>query len=135
MLVTHLLCREIVFRAVLKSGWLDEDGRLTASAFIRDPQRDPDGLSVNMQALTDVEGWLSSAFKKSFGVDTLHAGRIRDLKLQIGQTEQDLRDGSGHAIIAGMPSLEEDPKRAEDLATELRNISCTLDRVRRKKMG
>lgn len=133
MLVTHLLCREIVLRAILTKRWLDENQRITASAFIRDPRRDPDGLSVNMQALTDLNGWLSASFKKTFGADTLHAGKIRDLKLEIGQCREDLEDGTGHALIVGMPTTEEDPQGAEDLATELRDISRKLDRVLRKR--
>jgi len=77
---------------------------------------------------------LSSAeFSKSFGADTLHTGRIRDLDLEIGQTEVDIQGRTGHALIVGVPSTEEDPKRAEDLATELTKISRTLDRVRRKR--
>lgn len=133
MLVTHLLCREIVLRAILKAGWLDENGKITASAFIRDAKRDPDGLSVNIQALTEIEGWLSASFNKSFGADTLHSGRIRGLQLEIGQTEADLKAMAGHGLIVGLPTPEEDPKRAEDLATELRNISRMIDRRRRKK--
>lgn len=133
VLVTHLLCSEILLRAITRrKGWLDESGRVTAFAFFVDP-RDPDGLSVNVQSLTDLEGWLSTTFKKSFGADTLHTGRVRDLNLEIGQTEEDLRDGSGHALILGIPSQEDDPKRAQDLATALRDISRRLDRVERKR--
>ena len=133
MLVTHLLCREIVLRAILKAGWLDEDKRITATAFIWDPKRDPDGLSVNILNMTEIDGWLRSEFNNSYGVDSLHAGRIRDLHLDIGQSEEDLREHSAHALIVGIPTTEEDPKGAEDLATELRNMSRRLDRIRRKK--
>ena len=131
MLVTHLLCREIVLRAILKKGWLDEQGNITATAFVRDSRRDPDGLSVNIRSLTNTEAWLST-FKKSFGADTLHSGRVRDLSLEIGQTETDIHEGNGHALIVGIPDQDDDPKRAEDLASDLQKISRPLDRTPRK---
>jgi len=137
VLVTNLLCREIVLRAIRKRGWLDEDGRIRVDAYIWDPERDPDGLSVNMQSMTDIDKWLDEwltvSFKKSFGADSLHTGRVRDLKLEIGQTKEDISGGRGHAVIVGLPSVEEDNKRAEDLATLLRDISRSLDRVVRSK--
>jgi hypothetical protein len=83
--------------------------------------------------MTEVDEWLSTTFNKSFGADSLHTGRVRDLQLEIGQTEKDLRDGTGHALIIGLPSLEEDAQKAEDLATALRNISRQVDRARRKQ--
>lgn len=132
MLATHLLCREIVVRAILRKGELDEDGRIMAHAFLRDPKRDPDGLSVNLLATTVLETWLSS-FKKSYGADSLHCGRIRDLRLEVGQTAQDVASNSSHALIVGLPSNDEDPKKAEDLATELRNLARRLDRVIRRR--
>lgn len=85
-----------------------------------------------MQAQTEIESWLSS-FSSSFGADTLHTGRIRSLRLEIGQDEHDLQEGQGHALIVGLPSPDEDPKTAEDLATALRNLSRAVDRNRRKR--
>lgn len=112
---------------------MDESGRITPSAYVRDPLRDPDGLSVNMHGLTNVDGWLSGEFNKSFGADTLHTGRVRALGLEIGQTEKDLLDEKGHALIVGVPTVEEDEQKAEDLATALRDMSRKLDRVVRKR--
>jgi hypothetical protein len=130
----HLVCQEIVLRAIRSRQWLDEEGRITATAFIRDPNRDPDGLSVNLSSQTDISNWLSSTFNKSFGADTLHAGHIRDLGLEIGQSREDIDTAGGHALIVGMPTQDEDAKRAEDLATELRNMSRQFDRNVRKKV-
>ena len=131
MLVTHLLCPIIVLRAVLKATWLDESKRITAHAFVRDPERDPDGLSVRIAMETNVEQWLSS-YRSSCGADALHCGRIRRLGLEIGQTEDDLEQDASHALIVGLPSQDEDPQRAEDFATELVKIARTLDRTRRR---
>lgn len=44
---------------------------------------------------------------------TLHVGKVRDLGLQVEQTDAE------HGRITGMPTDQEDPKTAEDLATEL----------------
>jgi hypothetical protein len=133
VLVLHLLCRCIVLRAILKPTWLDENGRITSTAFIHDPIKHPDGLSVNIAVETNLHQWLTS-FNKSFGADGLHCGWMRNLALEIGQAEGDILDGAAHAVIVGLPSPDEDPQRAEDLATELVKISRAVDRTIRKKV-
>lgn len=130
---TPLRCEEIVLRALLNRGWFDEKTeRITPDAFIRDPKKDKDGLSVNVCSKTDLEAWLRS-FNTSFGADTLHTGRVRTLGLDVGQTEQDLLEGPEHAVIAGLPFQEDDPDRAESLASELARMSRRFDRIFRKK--
>lgn len=129
-MVTHLLCPIIALRAVLKKKWLDDNGRITSTAFLRDPKH-PDGLSINVAELTDTNQWLSN-FTRSFGADSLHTGWVRDLGLEIGQTEEDLAEVPPvHALITGLPLTDEDPKRAEDLATELVKRSRAVDRQKR----
>ena len=132
MLVTHLLCPCIVLRAILSKRWLDDNQQIMSTAFLHDPVKHPDGLSVSIALDTDLNQWLSS-FRKSFGADSLHSGHIRDLSLEIGQTSLDLAEAPYHAVIVGLPSPDEDPKLAEDLATELVKISRTLERTVRKK--
>jgi hypothetical protein len=130
---TPLHCEEIVLRALLKRGWLDDETkRIKPDAFILDPDKDKDGLSVNVCSKTDLEAWLRS-FNKSFGADSLHTGRVRTLGLDVGQTEQDVLEGPDHAVIAGLPLQEDDPDRAESLASELARMSRTFDRIFRKK--
>jgi hypothetical protein len=130
---SHLVCQEIVLRAIRNKGWIDQDGKLNASAFIRDPLRDPDGLSVNLRSQTDLNHWLISTFNKSFGADTLHVGYVRKLELEVGQTQEDFDTQSGHALIVGIPTQDEDPKRAEDIATELVKMSRQFDRNVRQR--
>jgi hypothetical protein len=132
VLVTYLLCPCIVLRAILSKRWLDENQRITSTAFLHDAVKHPDGFTVNIALDTDLDHWLSS-FNKSFGADSLHSGRIRDLRLEIGQTSLDLAEAPSHAVIVGLPSPDEDPKLAEDLATELVKISRTVERTVRKK--
>lgn len=132
MLVTHLLCSCIVLRAVLSKRWMDENERITSTAFLYDPEKHPDGLSVNIAFDTDLDQWLGN-FNKSFGADSLHSGRVRRLGLEIGQTEADLMKDRSHAVIVGLPPVDEDPQLAEDIATELVKMSRTIDRTIRKK--
>ncbi|MEK7407588.1 MAG: hypothetical protein AAB225_21120 [Acidobacteriota bacterium] len=132
MLFTPLPCEEIVLRALLKRGWIDEEsGRIKADAFILDPAKDKDGLSVNVRSRIDLEAWLAG-FRRSFGADSLHTGRIRTLRLDVGQFEQDLRNQPDHAVITGLPYSEDDPERAESLASELAKMSRPVDRTMRR---
>jgi hypothetical protein len=133
--VTPLPCEEIVLRALLKRNWCHEDTkRIKADAFIRDPRKDLDGLSVNIHSKTDSESWLAN-FSRSFGADTLHTGSIRniDRELNVGQAEEDADAYREHAIITGLPFSDDDPERAEILASRLVEISRTFDRTMRKR--
>ena len=135
MTVTPLLCEDIVLRALLKRNWCHEDTkRIKADAFIRDPKRDLDGLSVNIRAKTEAASWLAG-FSRSFGADTLHTGSIRDIdrELNVGQADEDAEAYPEHAIITGLPFSDDDPARAESLASRLVEISRTFDRTMRKK--
>ena len=135
MTVTPLPCEEIVLRALLKRNWCHEDTRrIKADAFIRDPKKDLDGLSVNIHSKTEVASWLAG-FSRSFGADTLHTGSIRDLdqELNVGQAQEDAEAYPQHAIITGLPFSDDDPERAEILASRLVEISRTSDRTMRKR--
>ncbi len=134
MPIRPLPCEEIVLRAILKAGWLHEDGRINANAFIRHPKKDQDGLSVNLRSRTNIVAWLSG-FNKSWGADSLHSGKIRTLGLDVGQTADDLAHRPDHAVVEGLPFQDEDPERAEQLASELARISRPADRKIRKGGG
>jgi hypothetical protein len=133
--LTSLLCEDIVLRALLKKNWFHEETkRIKADAFIRDPKKDLDGLSVNIHSKTDTSAWLAG-FSKSFGADTLHTGKIRELDqgLDVCQAEDEAQVFPDHAIIVGLPFTDDDPDRAESLASRLAQISRTLDRKMRRK--
>ena len=131
--IAPLPCQEIVLRAILKAGWLNSDGRVNHNAFLRDPKKDSDGLSVNLGSRTEIPVWLSSAFTKSWGADSLHCGWIRTLGLEVGQIEKDLAEQSGHGVIDGLPFSDDAADRAEYLAGQLARMSRKVDRVIRKK--
>jgi len=124
-------CQEIVLRAILRRGWVDENARITAHAFIRWP-KDNDGLSVNLRSKTDVESWLSS-FKKSYGAASLHCGRIRDLGLGLDVVQMEADEQPEHAVITGLPYQDDDPYGAERLASELVKIARVFDTTKRTK--
>ena len=135
MPVIPLPCEEIVLRAVLRKSWIDpETKRITATAFMRDPKKDEDGLSVNIRSTTDLHAWLGG-FNKSFGADSLHTGTIRDVDahLDVSQTDEGTAEDPSHAVITGLPFGDDDPKRAESLASRLRDMSRIADRQLRQK--
>lgn len=135
MAIAPLSCQYIVLRALLKKNWFHEDTkRIKADAFILDPKKDLDGLSVNIHSKTDVNSWVAG-FSRSFGADTLHTGRIRniDKEIDVGQANDDTAAHPDHAIITGLPFTDDDPDRAESLASQFVEISRTLDRTARRK--
>ena len=77
--------------------------------------------------------WLAG-FRRSFGADTLHTGSIRNIdpELNVGQAKEDVEAFPEHAVITGLPFSDDDPERAEILASRLVAISRTFDRTTRK---
>jgi hypothetical protein len=106
-----LECRIIVLRVLLRRQWINpETGDVMPDAFIRRPRGDEDGLSVrlNCTAAAAEEG-----FNRTFGVVSLHVGRVRGLGLDV------VADEPEHANIVGVPYQHEDSGRAEWLAGQL----------------
>jgi hypothetical protein len=106
-----LPCSSIVYRAMLKKQWIDPvSGTILPAAFIRrPPPQDDDGLSLNMESpISCVSG-----FKKTFGVASLHVGRIRDLGLNV------MVDEMPHANIVDVPRESDDRTAAERFASQL----------------
>lgn len=103
-----LACGHIVFRALLKRGWVDpETGNISAGAFLLRPSEE--GLSVDI----DSPAKCVAPLNKTFGVASLHVGRVRDLGLDV------VPDIGTHANLTGLPHAEVDPGKAEFLAGEL----------------
>ena len=104
-------CGHIVFRALLKKGWIDHVTKsVMPGAFFRRPApRDPDGLSVDTDSPQSCVANLSTIF----GVASLHVGRVRDLGLEV------VPDEETHANVVGLPYADDDRARAEFLASRL----------------
>jgi len=127
---TPLPCEEILFRFITSRRCLDPDTKkIKAEAYLR-RERDTDGLSVYIASRTDLEKRLS-AWKTTFGVDSLHTGRVRTLGLDVVQKAADPPD---HALIVGLPLPSENLALAERLAGALASMSRAVDRkVRRRR--
>jgi hypothetical protein len=110
-----LPCECILYRAMRKATWIDEEtGLVKADAFIRRSRangNDADGLSVNVVQLCTLEECIGT-LRKCHGVATLHAGRIRGISLDVEPDHEDNK----HALITGLPYPEDDSALAERLA-------------------
>ena len=106
-----LACNTIVFRAMTRKNWVDSvTKRILPAAFVRrPPPKDDDGLSVDVESPRSCVSELNS----SFGVGSLHVGRIRDLGLDVAA------DDPPHAVITGVPRATEDQAKAEWFASQL----------------
>jgi hypothetical protein len=108
---TPLVCDHIVFRALLKRGWIDVvTNTVLPGAFFRRPSpKDPDGLSVDTYSPQNCV----AGFSTTFGVASLHVGRVRDLGLDV------VPDEETHANVIGLPYAADDAAKAEFLASQL----------------
>lgn len=110
-----LACETIVYRAMTRKKWVDPmTKRILPAAFVRrPPPQDEDGLSVDIESPQSCVSELNS----SFGVGSLHVGRVRDLGLEIEV------DAPPHAVITGVPRETEDQAKAEWLASQLAKLA------------
>jgi hypothetical protein len=108
---SDLPCSTIVFRALIWEDCVDsKSGRVMPAAFMR--RNHEQGLSVGVN--TTVDDYLRKHFKKpTYGVGTLHVGRLRDLQLEVVQDKPD------HATLTGVPKASDNPVEAERLASQL----------------
>lgn len=105
-----LSCSAIIYRALLKKQWIDEDtARVKADAYFLRRNKNEKGLSVNIAARCSPKQ-CAAKFNKCFALASLHVGRIRDLGLDV------IQDSSDHANLIGLPDVNDDTARAERLA-------------------
>jgi hypothetical protein len=117
-----LACSAIVFRAMARKNWIDRvSQRVLPAAFIRrPPPADEDGLSVNVESPESC----ASALRECFGVASLHAGRVRDMGLDV------VVDAPPHANITGLPRQTDDRTQAERLASLLARDARLLSPIK-----
>lgn len=117
-----LPCSAIVYRALLKKTWIDEDtGRVKADAFFL--RENEPRISVNI-AETCTPKECVKRFNKCSAVASLQVGRVRNLGLDI------VPDSRTHANIIRLPYREDNLAEAERLAGLLAKQS-RLIRVQR----
>ncbi|GAB4177822.1 MAG: hypothetical protein Fur006_09750 [Coleofasciculaceae cyanobacterium] len=110
-----LLDDAIVYRALLRKQWIDEDtGRVKADAYFL--RANEPGLSVNIASVCSPEQ-CAGFFRKCYGVASLQAGHVREIGLDVEQ------DSINHANIIGLPYREDNLAEAERLAGLLARMS------------
>ena len=112
-----LLCNEIVYRALLRKQWINEDTfRVKADAYFLRQKEENTGLSVNIARTCSLQQCIKK-FNKCFGVASLQVGHIRDIGLDV------VPDSLTHANIIGLTYREVDRDGAERSAGLLAKLS------------
>jgi len=102
-----LACNSIVYRALIKKKWIDEDTvKLKLMLFLHEREL---GLSVNIAATSSPQE-SAARFKKCSAIASLHIGRVRQLGLDVVQ------DSITHANLTGLPYQDDNLADAERLA-------------------
>ncbi len=105
-----LQCNAIVYRALIKKDWINEDTlQVQPSAFFLRQDKAEFGISVNIANACSPQD-CASRFKKCGFVASLHVGSVRDIGLDI------LQDKFNHANIIGLIYREDNLAEAERLA-------------------
>jgi hypothetical protein len=98
----------IVYRALLRKQWIDEEtGKLKADAYFL--RASEPGLSVNLANVCSPED-CADLFRKCYGVASLKVGSVREIGLDVEQ------DSVNHANLIGLPYREDNLAEAERLA-------------------
>ena len=114
-----LLPQDILLRALRNASMRQE----LSFAFMLRPQERATGLSVNYD-MTPAQ--CQAGFSCTYGVASLTVENVSALDLQV------IPDEPHHANITGIPYKEDDPLRAETLASELANRAALVSDVKVK---
>ncbi len=118
--IRELVPDDLLLRALLKKAWLDS---LHEAFMLR---ADEDGLSVCFDCAPE-ECIAILNLNRTYGVASLAVNGPVALGLTV------TADEPHHAVIGGVPHKEQDPVRAEWLATQLAALSAIVDRTRRER--
>ena len=98
----------IVYRALLRKQWIDEEtGKVKANAYFL--RASEPGLSVNVANVCSPED-CADLFRKCYGVASLKVGSVREIGLDVEQ------NSLNHANLIGLPYREDNLAEAERLA-------------------
>lgn len=98
----------IVYRALLRKQWIDEEtGKVKADAYFL--RASEPGLSVNVANVCSPED-CADLFRKCYGVASLKVGSVREIGLDVEQ------NSLNHANLIGLPYREDNLAEAERLA-------------------
>lgn len=112
--------RAIVYRALLRKNWIDrETEEINAEAYLLRKEKNELGLSVRIASACSLAE-CAARFRKCYGIASLEVGPIRELGLEV------VPDSPSHAQIIGLPNLEDDARRALELADLLAQQSLLV---------
>lgn len=119
-----LLSNDLVYRALLRSACINRDtGEILPDAYIPRPNgKDDDGLSVTVvtsktrQGVFDGATAMAQRFNKVFGIALLSVGRVREIDSCLNVVPSPLKEEPNHALITGVPRLDQNKALAERLA-------------------
>ena len=120
-----------VYRALLKSACIDRNsGMILPEAYIpRQNGSDDCGLSVTVVTAKTVNGVLEDAtvmacrFNKVRGIVTLSVAKVRAINSCLDVVPDPLDDNRNHALITGVPRIDQNRALAEYLAGQLARCS------------
>lgn len=129
--VAKIPCSILVYRALLRSKWIDPDhNSILPDAYIpRANGQDDDGLSVVLaqsripEELIQGAEEVAASFKKTYGVATLHTGWVRNIDKKLDIIPDHLDEQPHHALLTGVPRQDQNPAETERLAGQLARIS------------
>jgi len=109
--------RAIVYRALLRKQWIDENtGRVSLNAYYLRKKKNEMGLSVRIASVC-TPSECADRFRNCYGVVSLQVGSIRELGLDV------VLDSQSHGQIVGLPYREDDRTTADRLADSLASLS------------
>jgi len=129
-------CSTILYRAVLRNTWFDDQTGIKADAFFRRPPTtlkgkhypgDDDGLSVFLADQITPEN-CAATFSKCFGIVSLHTGHLQDLGLLVIEDQEDRRK----ALIINLPFENPGTAEAEKLAGDVAKIARIVTKQKTK---
>lgn len=98
----------IVYRALLRKQWIDEDtGRVKADAYFL--RANEPSLSVNLANVCSPQE-CAELFRKCYGVASLEVRDVREIGLDVEQ------DSLNHGNMIGLPNREDNLAEAERIA-------------------
>lgn len=120
-----------VYRALLRSAGVHrETGMILPDAYIpRENGKDDDGLSVTV--VTSNTEWgvkegahaLACRFDKVYGIVILVVGKVREIDCRLDVVRDPKDDQPNHALITGVPRIDQNRDLAERLAGQLARSS------------
>ena len=123
-------CSTIVYRLILKSGWVDPEDttKMKSEAFMRRPQIDCDGLSVFDSYRITQEDCVQTV-NRCYGIATLHVGTLLNHGLNV------IRDPEDHRkiLITNMPFENPGDANAERLCEIIAESARIAMRCRHKQ--